>query len=249
MEDYDIACKKIWKGYKTYASGASVIRKGFESYGVSARSNDSLNLSSTFLRRGESILEHQAKTAWLASAFASNFPDYFGIDFNTGVAPPVLSLVITALCHDVGETEIGDIPDDGSSLHDEKDSVEYIIFRDFIKSYSRADQAKLTNLFKSFQNKNSDPGRALYALDKTEAVLNLLILESVGIKGNLSAKEKPTGRDLFFAGITNSSLATDIWGCQIVTRLKDYPSKTAKPVLALLKVASCDVRGEEFSWL
>ena len=248
MHDYKNACRKIWRGYQTYAKGASVIRTGFESIGASVVANDSLNLNKTFFRRGESILEHQAKTAWLASVFMSNFPDYFGIETTHKYSMGDWLIIITALCHDVGELEIGDIPDDGNPLHDAKDETELLAFADFIKAYSYVDQGELFKLFDAFQQKNSNAGRALYALDKTEAVLTNLLLEKHGIKGSLENKKNPTSRDLFFAKAIGSELAADIWGAQMSARIKGYPPYIAKPIFTLLNTAAYDVRGEEFSW-
>ncbi len=249
LDDYKNICRRIWEGYKTYAFGAAVIRKGFESFGATIDSNDSMHFNSIFFRRGESILEHQAKTAWLASVFTSNFPDFFGSKAVFRLAQSDWAIITTALCHDVGETEIGDILDDGNRLHDAKDEAELNVYKSFIKAYSYADQARLLDLFMAFQDKNSNPGRALYALDKTEAVLTNLILEKYGIKGDLSRKKNPTGRDLFYAEVTGSKLASDIWGSQMSSRLKNFPSAISEPVFTLLKVASYDIRGEEFFWL
>lgn len=249
MDDYKNTCKKIWEGYKTYAFTAAVIRKGYETFGVSVASNDSLHLSSTFYRRSESVLEHQAKTAWLASVFTSNFPDYFGNLPVSDLDPINWSIMVTALCHDVGETRIGDILDDGNPLHETKDVIELEEFERFVNAYDYKDQARLINLFETFQNKNSIPGRALYALDKTEAVLTHLLLEKHGTKGDLSKKENPTGRDLFFAEAIGETTAADIWGAQMFLRIRDYPLNIIEPIKALLKVASYDVRGKEFSWI
>ena len=248
MHDYKNACRKIWRGYLTYAKGASVIRRGFETTGASVVANDSLHFNNTFFRRGESILEHQAKTAWLASAFMSNFPDYFGTETTHGYSIDDWIIIVTALCHDVGETDIGDIPDDGNPLHDTKDEAELIAFADFVKAYSYVDQGRLFKLFGVFQEKESNAACALYAIDKTEAVLTNLVLEKYGIKGSIANKENPTSRDLFFAKAIGSELAADVWGAQMSARIKSYPPNIARPVFTLLNTAARDVRGEEFSW-
>lgn len=247
--DYLNPCKRIWEGYKTYAKSASVIRKGFELVGASVNTDDSLDFASTFYRRSESTLEHQAKTAWLASAFMSNFPDFFGIELTFNFTMGDWLVITTALCHDVGETAIGDIPDDGNSLHDTKDEAEHAVFKDFIKAYGYADQRRLLELFESFQKRDYNPARALYALDKVEAVLTLLLLESVGIKGSIEMKNNPTSRDSFFAKAIGSDLAADIWGAQMSNQIKSYPSHISEPVLTLLNVAARDIRNGEFSWL
>lgn len=247
--EYQYTCERIWRGYQLYANCASVIRKGFELVGATNITNDSLNFNSTFLRRGDSALEHQAKTAWLASVFLSNFPDFFGKGITCETSPEVWTYITTALCHDIGESKIGDIPDDGGPLHDNKDAVELEVFQGFIYAYSFFDRKELTKMFKSFQKKDSHPAQALFTLDKTEAVLMLLVLEKSGIYGSLKMKENPTKRDLDFAKKTGSNLAADIWGAQMAARLENFPPEITFPVYELLNVASRDVRGEPFTWL
>ena len=247
--EYRYTCERIWRGYQIYASCASVIRKGFELVGAANITNDALDLSSTFMRRSESVLEHQAKTAWLASVFLSNFPDFFGKGITCETSPAVWTYITTALCHDVGESKIGDIPDDGNPLHDAKDATELEAFRDFIYAYSFFDRDKLLRMFKSFQDKDSHQAKALFVLDKTEAVLTHMVLEKCGIYGSIKEKENPTERDLRFAKITGSDLAADIWGSQMIARFKGYPQEITCPVYELLNIAAQDVRGKNFTWL
>ena len=247
--EHKYTCERIWKGYQIYANCASVIRKGFELVGAANITNDSLDLNSTFMRRSDSALEHQAKTTWLASVFLSNFPDFFGKGITCETSPEVWTYITTALCHDVGESIIGDIPDDGSLLHDTKDAVELEVFQEFVCAYSFFDRRELLRTFSSFQERGSHPARALYALDKTEAILTLLVLEKCGIYGNLEARENPTKRDLSFAKMADSKLAADIWGAQMITRFEGFPPEIIHPIYELLTVASYDVRGEKFTWL
>lgn len=242
-------CERIWRGYQTYASCTSVIRKGFELMGATNIINDELDLKSTFMRRGDSTLEHQAKTAWLASAFMSNFPDFFGKNITCETSPEVWTYLTTALCHDAGEAIIGDIPDDGNPLHDAKDAAELEAFQDLIYAFSFFDRKGLLKVFKSFQKKDSHPARAIFALDKTEAILTNLMLEKCGIYGSIKVKNNPTERDLHFAEVSGSDLAADIWGAQMLTQFKGFPQEITQPVCELLNVAAKDVRGKYFSWL
>ena len=247
--EYIYPCQRIWEGYKVYASGASVVRKGFELVGVAKITNDSLDLNSTFRRRSESILEHQAKVAWLATAFISNFPGYFG-EQNNFVSPlNIWFLITTALCHDVGETASGDIPDDGNPLHDTKDGDELAVFKRFVSAYAFNERRGLVELFEAFQDKTSRPGQALYALDKLDAVLTHMVLESHGVYGLISSKKNPTERDLQCAKQVGSDAAADVWGVQMFSKLEDFPAEVVQPAFTMLSVASLDVRGEEFPWL
>lgn len=226
-----------------------MIRKGYENVGAANASEDSLDYRSTFLRRSESVLEHQAKTAWLASVFASNCPTFFGKDYPILPSSMVWMLFVTELCHDVGELENGDIPDDGNRQHDIKDQAELNVFEDFIKVYNAIDHDEILSLFKAFQDKDSYLGQALYALDKCEAVLTHLLLEEYGIYGNISANPYHTQQEHYYSIVTGSKFAADTWGCQMKDQLIEFPPTISQPVFALLSTASRDVRGEPFAWL
>lgn len=217
--------------------------------GAANITNDALDLNSTFMRRSDSALEHQAKTAWLASVFLSNFPEFFGKNITCETSPEVWVYLTTALCHDVGESKIGDIPDDGNPLHDTKDAAELEMFQEFIYAYSFFDRGRLLRMFRTFQEKDSHPGKALFVLDKTDAVLTHMVLEKCGIYGNINAKDNPTERDLRFAEITGSDLAADIWGAQMLSQFEGFPQEITYPVYELLNVAARDVRGKNFPWL
>lgn len=121
------AYKRIWDGYRLYAGTAYVSRKGFELVGLTKDTEMPLPVAETFVRRGESAMEHQAKTAWLAMAFNDNFPLFFS-DMDSAYSLAYLMMTV-GLCHDVGEVAIGDIPDDGNPLHDKKDAAEREVFK------------------------------------------------------------------------------------------------------------------------
>lgn len=241
--------QKIWNGYKTYAKGASVIRRGYENVGAANTIDDSLNYRSTFIRRSESILEHQAKTAWLASVFASNCPTYFGQDYPILPSSMFWMLFVTELCHDVGELEHGDIPDNGSRQHEIKDQEELSVFRSFVEVYNSIDQNEILALYKTFQDKDSYLGQALFALDKCEAVLTHLLLEDNGLYGNLSANPHPTQQECYYSIVTGSKFAADTWGYQMKDQIESYPLSITQPIFMLLATASREVRGKPFTWL
>ena len=246
-------CEKIWAGYKTYARGASVIRIGFEYVGETYPVDDNLDLQSTFIRRSESILEHQAKTAHLALAFYSNFPTFFGPEAAKSSAL-CWEIFALALGHDVGETANGDVADDGSPLHDSASRIntELEVFTEFAKTYEPHDQRSLIEAYKAFSHHDFQDFyhvMAIYALDKIEAAATQLVLESCGIYGRISAKPYPTEQDLHYTELTGSDLAADNWGRGTIDRLQDLPSEITSTVFTFLDVAALDVRGESFSWL
>lgn len=244
--EYLEPCQRIWEGYKVYASGASVIRKGFENVGAAIRTNDSLNFASTFFRRSESDLEHQAKTAWLASVFMSNFPTYFGGERFYTVPFDIWLRITVALTHDAGEFEIGDILDDGNPKHDTKNKAELAAFRKLLIAYSPTAQREVFELYKAFQKKDTREAMALVALDKTEAILTNLFLESKGIHGRISAKSNPTELDKHYAELIGSDRAADVWYMHMLEHsAKGFLPDIMEPVVTLLNVAARDVRGED----
>lgn len=240
-------CEQIWDGYKLFASTAYVSRKGFELVGMTKETGMPVPVAETFERRGESGLEHQAKVAWLAVAFAENFPMFFGELFLSSVYELFYEMLIVELCHDVGEVAVGDIPDDGNALHDTKDEAEREVFNSLMHVFSRSD-VRLAKMFLEFQNRNTPVGQALYALDKVEAVLTLLFLEQFDHYGVMDKKPLVTDSDRHFMRLAHTSCTTDCWAAHTKALIQGYPKEVTEPVLELLRVAVEDVRGEMFEW-
>ena len=243
MEEYKY--DDIWEAYQTFATTAAVLRKGYEQSGMTKTTEDNVpNIADSFRRRGESDLEHQAKVAWLALVFLR----MFWVQGNIDIYP----FVVVALCHDVGEIKIGDIPDDGNPLHDTKDRAERKVFEEvvdqaFIQPSETRRKHELMELFDNFQNRKV-LGAAIFALDKLEAILMQLLCEKHGNAGDLKEKENCTGRDKRLMEFTGSSRTSDIWAAHLCLHIKDFPSWIKIPVLGLLDTAVHDVRGVSFSW-
>lgn len=255
------ACTRIWEGYKIYALTAMVQRNGFHLVGVadnlsdilSGPSNaDGLQVADMFALRGESVLEHQAKVAWLAAAFHSNFTGYF-FDNTDGPMSArnfnYLIPVVVGLCHDVGELATGDVPDDGNPEHGTKDATEFETYLTMLESFMGDDWYEFRKVYREFQTKSSALGQAIYALDKVEAVLTNLLLESYGKCGSLEAKPTITGSDKYYMEQTGSDKPADCWGAHMCSLIREFPNHILKPITELLRVAFCDVRGEVPDWL
>lgn len=243
MEEYSY--ESIWEAYQTFATTAAVRRKGFELSGMTGKTEDAVpDIADSFKSRGESDLEHQAKVAWLALVFLRVFWSQGDID--------IWPFIAVALCHDVGEVEIGDIPDDGNLLHDTKDQIEREVFEEMVgqafvfRSEVRR-KHELMKLFDDFQNREN-LGGAIFALDKLEAVLMQLLCEKHGNSGDLEKKENCTDQDKKFMKFTGSSKSSDIWAAHTCSLIKDFPYWIKAPVLGLLDTAVRDVRGVPFSW-
>lgn len=239
----------VWEAYQLYAKTAAVRRKGFELAGMTEKTDDIVpDIAESFMARGESDLEHQAKVAWLALAFMAG-PAGYRIIWPRGPVE-TWAIATVALCHDVGEVEIGDIPHDGNALHDTKDEIELKVISEMAEIYSTANwrRSRMLFAFTEFQNKTTPCGMALFALDKLESVLMQLLCEKHGCCGMITARENPTELDKYFMRMTKSEKSSDCWAAHTCSLIRDFPDWIKCPVLTLLDVAVRDVRGEPFAW-
>lgn len=241
-------CEKIWSNYKLYSMCAATPRMGFELTGITYPNKNFGDVAASFYWRGESVLEHQAKTAWLTSRFISNFPNFFSGTTEREVSTWAWNMLMVGLCHDAGEVVNGDIPDDGRPEHDAKDGVEMKIFRELSESLNPIDATVETIIYERFQRKNSFEGRALYAIDKLEAVLTLILLETYGKFGSIANKSVETRQDKYYEKIAGTDNATDVWGVHMIDCIWGYPDYIVEPVLTLFKVALLDVRKRLPDW-
>ena len=229
-----------------YASAAFVGRKGFELIGLTEIRGE-VDVPETFYRRGESGLEHQAKVAFLYILFANNFPRPFGRSSFSDLAMLTMDMVL--LSHDIGEIEIGDIPDDGNPLHAQKDEAEMKVFINLMQTGFNKYGGKMgEGYFRAFQKCNNTLGQIMYALDKLEAVLTQIYFEQYEIYGTITAKPYPTELDNYFMRITGTPSAVDCWAAHMKSRINNFPDSVRDPIYAVLEVAIRDVRGEMFSW-
>lgn len=247
-EEYRDFAERVWAGYKFYARGSSVIRKGFENTGVAIHADDSLDYAATFYRRSESDLEHQAKTAWLALVFMANLPWYFGGERYYTVPIDIWLRYNISLTHDSGEVEIGDIMDDGNPDHKTKDKAELEAFQKILIAYPEIYRQEAIGLFKAFQKKNTREGMAIAALDKLDAIFTNLYLEKCGLRGSIYDKPHPTELDIYYAEKYGSDAPADVWCAHMLDRTtKDFPPDIMEPIIAVVIAASIDVRGKELA--
>jgi len=244
-------CKRIWDGYVLYVKSAAVTRRGVEALGLA----DSLGGSGkevveAFFYRGESDLEHQAKVGWLTLAFLNNFPGFFGeLPNRSGFQPEVWSLLTVALCHDIGEVGIGDIPDDGRPEHDLKNDTEFKVFKILMRAFCSYNAGESIAVFERFQQKRPSTGAALFMLDKLEAVLTLLFLEKHGAVGNLENKASLTAQDKYFMKAAESNNPADVWAIHFkLVAQGGFSKNLSEPVLKMMETAFVDVRGELPKW-
>lgn len=254
---FDERHTRAWHGYSIYEMGKFIIRSGYCLVGLADRINlgSIFNTGATkpinetiterFYRRGESILEHAAKVAYLCTIMESNFPGFFNTpdSFDSQLA------FVVALIHDATEVFTGDIPDDGNPARLNKDELERELFDVKIApAFSREDYMLIRELYASFQNHDTPTGQALYCLDKLEAVLTLLWLEQYDTYGLTTAKPDPTGQDIHYMKLVGTPCATDCWAAHVKDRTKDFPDAITRHIYGVLCAAVMEVRGEWFPW-
>lgn len=228
----------IWKAYQSFATTAVVRRKGFELAGMTEKTDDTVpDIADSFRLHGESDLEHQAKVAWLALVFLRTFWTVPNID--------VYPFVVVALCHDVGEIKIGDIPDNGNPLHDSKDLLEREVFEEMARQAFPSCE-RVIKMFTQFQDRENF-GLAICALDKLEAALMQLLCEKHGNGGSIDSGNA-TDQDRALMRFTGTTATADVWAARMCLRTRGFPDWVKSPVLKLLDTAVCDVRGTSFSW-
>ena len=235
----------IWNAYRFYAGTGLVMRKGYEHSELARKTEMPFPVAEGFFERGESVLEHQAKVAFLSSVFMENYPEFFrGEHGYEGMSYAILTALF---CHDIGEVLTGDIMDDGNPAHAAKDKIESEAFKKLMLAHGRNGK-EISRMFREFQDKNTHVGKAMYALDKVEAVLNLLYLEQYGCYGRLDKKEFPTAMDRYFMRETETVCTTDCWAAHSRALMQGFPEEITEPVFNLLQTAVMDVRGGSFPW-
>lgn len=237
----------IWKLYDSMKETVNVIRTGYWRSGIYPKPTE----DQPQIDRGESDAEHGFGTAILADAVMRWFPE----DTPTHHLHDVLYM---ALVHDVGEVEIGDIPDNGSRNEDAKSRAELAIFQrisEYMPSESQDSFLDVFTLFDTWDSENCDRiGVFIAFCDKFEALLQLVRYEKAGLVGKTGfypGYEK-TARELDCEKAVDTDNALDCWtfGCmkrfgQALTTIND---PLYRIFLGILTAAVIDVRGTPFQW-
>lgn len=252
--------KMIWDLYLRMKQGLTqVTRTGYGSYGVYPY-NSKAKPGEIDKNRAESDAEHTLGMAALVMLVAMYFPQL--------IHPSETALFMqVALLHEMGETVIGDIPDDGRRDEAKKTTKERQIVLQFVKNMPEPHGTNLIDAFIEFQDRTTRRGRLLYGLDKLEAVLQGLIYEKEGRGGDIRNKAAQlrlseqnresvrrasstwsclSDRDRENMERAHSTRLVDIWSVHFLELIQGMPEA---PVLRrILKAAVLDVRGEWFDW-
>lgn len=189
--------KAVVDAYHSIKKGCSIERQGYVRYGVYKSLEEDA--------RSESVLEHSTGVWALLRAMQTHFPDLVFSYWRDWEDAKDL-----AILHDIGETQTGDVCDDGTR----EESVD-ILERAFVQkacelTFGKSTAERLFKKFVEFQEKSTNFGRVLYMADKVEAVLQGLQYEKAGHGGKIdyisaSAFELEGARE------TESEELADIW--------------------------------------
>lgn len=166
-------CASVWKCYKVLCKLEQIRRRGVETHGictVPAPDED------------QNVLEHSGTAASTAGLMYAMFPEL------RPLFPEEYLLLL--LLHDIGETAIGDIPDDGSAdAATTKDVREYEFMSDFMEFFEDDMSSKILRGFVRLQNKND----ILYLTDKLDWILFVGHLTPYDKAGSMTFKAEHFG--------------------------------------------------------
>ena len=166
-------CASVWRCYKVLCKLGLVRRKGVETHGI----------CTTPIPVGDqNVMGHSGTTATTGGILYATFPEL------RPLFPEEYLLLL--LLHDIGESKIGDIPDDGSAdAAASKDEQEYEFMSDFTEYFEDDISSKLLRGLTRLQNKND----ILYLADKLDWILFVGYLTPLGAAGSMTYKAEHVG--------------------------------------------------------
>lgn len=231
--------RQIWRNYATFKKQETVMRAGFARVGVYPGTPD----GRTEPLRSESVAEHVLGTLELLDEIAMFCPEMMS-------EAETLRCMRLLLKHEVGEVEIGDIPDDGRYDGAKKDENELRVMMRYAETLPAPYGIQTVHDFVDFQNKRSALAQMAYCIDKIEAVLQCLLYEQEGrnvtcvdetLVQNLSEQDRKYMRQ------TGSAQVVDNWSAHCLDLIRDF--WCAPMFVGILRAAVEDVRGEWFPWI
>ena len=240
----------VWKEYLSHVQGDRVLRGGSGLNGIYPYDKDYPFMDCY----PESINTHHLGCVILANAI-------FSMPFNAFSTREKNQILTFLACHDRGETETGDIPDDGTkgAVHSDIDQIE---LNDFVRNIShfpvRIQEQLITNycLFDGLapmRLSNSDAKLAQFEklCDKFESLLRSLVFEREGRGGDLMTKKEVTGSlsesDQKYIDLIGTSSQMDVWYASILMK---YHTFDFLPIFVqILDEAVFDVRSEPLPWV
>lgn len=230
--------RQIWRNYAAFKRQTLVMRAGFARMGIYPGTPD----GRTEPRRSESVAEHVLGTLELLDEIAMFCPELIS-EMET------LRSVRLLLKHEVGESEIGDIPDDGRRDEMQKNDAELQAMMRYSKNLPAKCEITLLRDFIDFQNKSSSLAQLVYCIDKGETVLQCVLYEQDGsdvASADETLLSSLSEQDRKYMEKTGSTRIVDNWAAHYLDLIRDFDC--APVFVGILRAAVEDVRGEWFAW-
>ena len=233
--------KEIWRLYRIAKEGQVVtIRSGYGLCGVYNYSKEHPRDYS----RSESDAEHDYGCFMLAINILNLCPWMIPNPSDRLYALQCLAI------HELGENEIGDIPDDGERNDAEKDAIELSYVKSYVNSWSEPHKQKVLELFANMRSKDTLLQEFVLLVDKTEALLQNIIYELQNRPASLDARLKNTGhlsvRDEKAMSTIKTSSVVDCWAYGFCNKYHEY--RLFDIFFTIVREAVKDARGKDFDW-
>lgn len=231
--------QQIWRNYATLKRQCLIARAGFARVGIYPGTPD----GKTEPQRSESVAEHVLGTLILLDEVAMFCPEMIS-------DVEMLQCMRLLLRHEVGESEIGDIPDDGRRNETQKNNDELRVMMQYSRNLPTKYGMRMLSDFIDFQNKSSGLAQLAYCIDKGETVLQCVLYEQDGRDGACADEElrkNLSEQDRKYMRQTGSTRIVDNWGAHYLDLIREF--ECAPVFVGILRAAVEDVRGEWFTWL
>lgn len=228
----------IWQKYATLKRQCMILRSGFARLGIYSGTPD----GRTEPGRSESVAEHVLGTLILANVIAMFCPEVM-------TEAELVRSVRLLLCHEVGESDSGDIPDDGRRDELAKNQAELRAMTNYCQDLPTNYAMAAIHDFTKFQSRSSELAQVVYCIDKIEAVLQGLIYEQDGRGGDMTSEaivQSLSEQDQMYMKRTGSTSLVDNWSAHFFDHSRGF--RCAPLFRKILRAAVEDVRGEWFAW-
>ena len=230
--------RQIWRNYAIFKRQTLVMRAGFARMGIYPGTPD----GRTEPQRSESVAEHVLGTLILLDEIAMFCPELIS-------EVELLRCERLLLKHEVGESEIGDIPDDGRRDETQKNKAELGAMTRYSQSLLPKYRMRLLGDFLDFQNKSTELAQILYCIDKGETVLQCVLYEQEGFDACTDEMllKSLSEQDWEYMRKTGSTRIVDNWSAHYLDLIRGF--KCAPVFVGILRAAVEETRGEWFAWL
>lgn len=212
---FDERSIRIWKSYQATREGDYSLRSGFHNYGCY-----DAEVYQPLTSRQESLSEHSLGTMTLLRLLSDFYPEIISGEL-------LLRCLDFMRYHDLGETEYGDIPDNGrrdSRLADAREFFSLARKLAFLPEYRRDQILRDFEIFNQSPDQLNGIDQVFQSLckltDKSDAILRGLIYENKGHRGNLRhvPREIKTTGEQYYANIMQDSSLVAVFTASFIDK-------------------------------